>query len=77
MPLQLERDMPTSAPAGADGQNASSAAGAALPRVKKALHLAFDTAGSRSFGFPMTFHGARRWNSASTSRSATSLPTLR
>jgi hypothetical protein len=45
MPLQLERDMPISAPAGADGQNASSAAGAGLPRVKKALHLAFDTAG--------------------------------
>ena len=45
MPLQLERDMPVSAPAGADGQNGSSAAGAGLPRVKKALQLAFDTAG--------------------------------
>ena len=45
MPLQLEMDTPVSAPVGADGQNASSAAGAGLPRVKKALHLAFDTAG--------------------------------
>ena len=44
MPLQLEKDMPVSGQ-GADGQNGSSAAGAGLPRVKKALQLAFDTAG--------------------------------
>jgi O-methyltransferase len=45
MPLQLERDMPVSAQGGADGQNGSSAAGEGLPRVKRALRLAFDTAG--------------------------------
>jgi O-methyltransferase len=44
MPLQLEKDMPASGQ-GIDGGNGSSAAGAWLPRVKKALQLAFETAG--------------------------------